>query len=233
MVALTVAGIIAGLIILDIVMSRAWLGMRMRRRRRAQGTGDRAASLDGALRHQVAPGVFHHRGHMWVHWQPGGEAVAGANDLLHQVVGPLDEVRAPVPGTALRQGEKAVMLRQGGKVMYLTAPVTGTVTEVNPETVQTPDLVKQDPYGRGWIFTMQTRRPEEDIHHMMLGDRAARWLDREARRMRFFLTERIKQGHANAADSGAMDVNGILERMNEETWILFKDQFIYQEEWRR
>lgn len=233
MVALTVAGIIVGLILLDIAVSRAWLGARMRRRRRAHGAADPAPSLDGALRHRIAPGAFHHRGHMWVHWQPGGDAVAGANDLLHQVIGPLDEVRAPEPGAALRQGEKAVMLRQGEKVLFLTAPVTGTVSEVNADAVGDPELIKQDPYGKGWIFAVRPHRPEEDIHHMMLGDRAARWLDREARRLRFFLLERIRHGDAAAPDGGALDVNGALERMGEETWVLFKDQFIYQEEWRR
>lgn len=231
MVALTVAGMIVVFVALDIVLSRMWMRARLRRRRnRARNAGDRAPALDGMLIAGVAPGVFHHRGHMWAHWRPQGEAVAGADDLLHRVLGRIDEVRPPAPGDSLKQGDKAVLLRQGDRVLFLTSPVTGTVTAVNPDL--TPDLMRKSPYEKGWIFTIRPERPEEDIHNMMIADRAGNWLQRESRRMRFFVDERINSLAPGALGNDEININGILERLDEETWVLFKDQFVYQLEWR-
>ena len=35
------------------------------------------------------------------------------------------------------------------------APVTGDIVEVNEELIGTPELVNQDPYGKGWMFKVK------------------------------------------------------------------------------
>jgi glycine cleavage system H protein len=39
-------------------------------------------------------------------------------------------------------------------VSDLFAPVSGEVVEVNAELPKTPELVNQDPYGRGWMIVI-------------------------------------------------------------------------------
>ena len=39
-------------------------------------------------------------------------------------------------------------------VSDLFSPVTGEVTERNEEAVKSPELVNQDPYGRGWLVRL-------------------------------------------------------------------------------
>ena len=158
--------------------------------------------------------------------------VTGADDFLHRIIGRIDEVRPPTPGDALKQGDKAVLLRQGDRVVYLTSPVTGTVRAVNKDLAWDASLIKLSPYDNGWLFTVSPTRPEEDMRHLMIAERAQAWLEREVRRIRFFMNARIMSGVSAVTGEGALDANGILERMNEETWVLFKDQFIYQREWR-
>jgi glycine cleavage system H protein len=46
-------------------------------------------------------------------------------------------------------------------VSDLFAPVSGQVVEVNAELPKSPDLVNQDPYGRGWMIVIAPSSPRE------------------------------------------------------------------------
>ena len=43
----------------------------------------------------------------------------------------------------------------------LIAPVSGTIVEVNEELKDAPELVNEDPYGKGWIITIEMSDPDE------------------------------------------------------------------------
>ena len=36
----------------------------------------------------------------------------------------------------------------------MVSPVEGEIVEVNPEVVKHPSLLRQDPYGQGWLMTV-------------------------------------------------------------------------------
>ncbi len=40
-------------------------------------------------------------------------------------------------------------------------PVSGKVLEVNKELDSTPEIVNQDPYGKGWMIKLELSNPEE------------------------------------------------------------------------
>jgi glycine cleavage system H protein len=40
-------------------------------------------------------------------------------------------------------------------VSDLFLPVNGTITEVNPDLNNNPELVNSDPYGEGWMIKMR------------------------------------------------------------------------------
>jgi len=46
-------------------------------------------------------------------------------------------------------------------VSDLFAPLSGEVVEVNGALVKTPELVNQDPYGKGWMLVIQVASPGE------------------------------------------------------------------------
>ncbi|HLU43399.1 MAG TPA: glycine cleavage system protein H, partial [Natronosporangium sp.] len=40
-------------------------------------------------------------------------------------------------------------------VSEIYSPLTGSVTAVNQEAVDSPELINSDPYGRGWLFELE------------------------------------------------------------------------------
>jgi len=51
-------------------------------------------------------------------------------------------------------------------VSDLFLPVSGTITELNPDLANSPDSVNSDPYGKGWMVKMTVNDPA-DVEKLM------------------------------------------------------------------
>jgi glycine cleavage system H protein len=40
-------------------------------------------------------------------------------------------------------------------VSEIFSPVSGTIAEVNSDLSDTPQMINEDPYGKGWIFAVE------------------------------------------------------------------------------
>jgi hypothetical protein len=75
-----------------------------------------------------------------------------------------------------------------GKKAQVLSPITGTVTAVNRDVEEAPNLAWRDPYRRGWLLMMQPDRPEE-ISQLYSGESAKAWFTQEAEKLNTLLTE--------------------------------------------
>lgn len=233
MVALTVVSLILAAVIFDVIVTRVGQTIRKRHRRRiAMEEGNETLFLKSRITPDIAQGVFHTRSHTWLLWQKEGKALVGMDDLLHRVIGRFDEVRLPSVGQRLNRSEKAALVRQGDRVLYFPSPASGVVREINTALLENPGLAKSDPYGAGWFFSIQPTNPDTDIQHHMIMRRAADWSARETERIREFFVDLMRKGARVRNDGGAPAIEGILEKMDDKVWVIFKDLFIYQHEWR-
>jgi glycine cleavage system H protein len=46
-------------------------------------------------------------------------------------------------------------------VSEIFSPVSGTVSEVNTDLADTPQVINEDPYGKGWIFAVEMSDPNQ------------------------------------------------------------------------
>jgi glycine cleavage system H protein len=99
--------------------------------------------------------------HEWV--RAGGEtAVArvGITDFAQDALGDIVFVTLPEVGREVEAGQPCGELESTKSVSDVYAPVTGTVTAVNPALDANPELVNSDPYGEGWMFEVGYSGPE-------------------------------------------------------------------------
>ncbi len=52
----------------------------------------------------------------------------------------------------------------------LPSPVKGTILETNSELDQSPELINQEPYGRGWLALVQPENLESDLGKLMTAE---------------------------------------------------------------
>jgi glycine cleavage system H lipoate-binding protein len=126
---------------------------------------------------QVPANFFFHPGHTWVRLDGGDTVTVGISDFAQRLVGPLGRVQLPAIGTSLVQGEPAITLDANGAAVPMLAPVDGQVVAVNARLAGSSDLVKDSPYGDGWLLKVKSTRLAGNLKNLLSGSLARRWMD--------------------------------------------------------
>ncbi|MGB8412776.1 MAG: glycine cleavage system protein H [Candidatus Binatus sp.] len=79
----------------------------------------------------------------------------GVTDFLQQHSGDVAFVHVKPEGTALKASGEFAALETMKVDVSLTSPVAGAVVEVNQVLKSAPEVVNQDPYGRGWLAAIE------------------------------------------------------------------------------
>ncbi len=99
--------------------------------------------------------------HEWVKQEAGNSFLVGITEYAQRELGDIVYVEVETVGKALEAGEIFGTVEAVKTVSDLFLPVAGTITELNPELTQSPDLVNTDPYGKGWMIKLTVNDPAE------------------------------------------------------------------------
>ncbi len=95
------------------------------------------------------------REHEWVIDNGNGTATIGITDHAQELLTDIVFVELPAVGKQVRQMEPVAVVESVKSVSDVYSPVSGKVTEVNQKLEQSPELINQDPYGKGWIAKLE------------------------------------------------------------------------------
>ncbi len=98
--------------------------------------------------------------HEWVAVD-GGIATVGVTDYAQKQLGDVVFVELPEVGSAFSAGDDAGVVESVKAASDVSAPITGEITEVNPDLEEAPGTVNTDPTGDGWFFKMTIADPGE------------------------------------------------------------------------
>lgn len=121
-----------------------------RRRHRGDGPGSTAFGTGYALDH-----------HVWV-YRGESDCVVGITEALARRLGSVQSVEVAGAGDELRQGEALAEVRAGAESLLLSTPLSGTVTSVNPQMTNNPQLLRHDPKQGGWLVRLVPSRVEQE-----------------------------------------------------------------------
>jgi len=93
--------------------------------------------------------------HEWAK-EEGERVRVGITAFAQEQLGDVVFVELPKVGAKVTQAAGFGVVESVKAVSDLFAPLSGTVVEVNAELTQTPEVVNQDPYGRGWMIVIGT-----------------------------------------------------------------------------
>ncbi len=88
-------------------------------------------------------------------WYRSGDGAVGITDHAQQALGDIVYVELPAVGAHVEAGKPFGTVESVKSVSELYAPVSGVVRAVNGELTAAPELVNQDPYGRGWMVRVE------------------------------------------------------------------------------
>ncbi len=98
--------------------------------------------------------------HEWARVE-GARARVGITAYAQEQLGDVVFVELPKVGTKVTQMQPFGVVESVKAVSDLFAPLTGAVVEVNGALVKQPELVNQDPYGKGWMLVIEVASPPE------------------------------------------------------------------------
>ena len=96
----------------------------------------------------------------WVRVE-GDEAVVGITDFLQTKMGDIAFAEAPIE-TSFEQDDILATLESTKATVDVTAPASGELIAFNEELDEHPELINQDPYGKGWIARLRLTDWEGD-----------------------------------------------------------------------
>jgi len=98
--------------------------------------------------------------HVWV--QTNGEgAQVGISDFAAEALGTIIYVELPEVGDEVTRGDSFAAVESGKASVELPAPISGHVLKVNEKLEDSPDLINQDTYGKGWIVVLEMKDATE------------------------------------------------------------------------
>jgi len=94
------------------------------------------------------------KSHEWVRVE-GGMAVVGISDHAQRELTDIVYVELPETGKQVEAGKECAVVESVKAASDIYAPVSGEVVSANEELAEAPELVNDDPYGKGWMFKIK------------------------------------------------------------------------------
>ncbi len=93
--------------------------------------------------------------HEWIRFEDDDTAVVGVTDFAQHELGDIVYVDITTVGQTVEEGEIFGSVEAVKTVSDLFIPVSGEVLEFNDELEASPELVNEDPYGKGWMVRIK------------------------------------------------------------------------------
>ncbi len=115
---------------------------------------------------RVKAGYLYSPEEFWADIQ-GKTATVGLTDFLQKAKGDVAFLETVEPGTEVKRGDEIGKIETIKATFSIISPVSGKISEVNPEMDASPYLINHDPYGAGWIYRIELSDPEGDKAQLM------------------------------------------------------------------
>ena len=106
--------------------------------------------------------------HEWTRIE-GNIATIGVTDFAQSELGDIAWLEMPEVGDETKIGETFGTIEAVKTVEDLYAPISGKIIEINSELLDSPELVNDDPYGKGWIVKLEIS-DEAEIAKLLSAD---------------------------------------------------------------
>jgi len=127
--------------------------------------------------------LSYHPGHSWLVRERKNVVRIGADEFAAALLGGIERVELPKPGTWVRQGQKILAFFRDGVRTEMVSPTEGEVMEVNSEVLGNPAVLRQDPYGKGWLLAVHVLDEENTGRNLVPKGLIRQWMQDAVERL--------------------------------------------------
>jgi len=175
----------------------------------------------------IPRGYFFSPKHVWLELLGSGTVRVGIDDFIQKVIGAIDEIRLVPASSVVKRGDPILTLKQNGRELSITSPLSGKVLVSNDLLEKSPELLKQDPYLAGWVATILPENLSAEVKQLNVAEDAATWLRKEVARFRDFINVRSPRLAAGVTMlDGGIPILGVLQGAEATVWKEFEREFL-------
>lgn len=179
---------------------------------------------------KVPQGLFFNRFHTWTHLEKSGLAKVGLDDFLLHITGEVKFSPFAQSGERVRKGDLLAQVDQKGKLLKVYSPISGEIMEANSELANSPELLNEDPYVKGWIYKVKPTSWVADTNSYFLAEDATLWATQELDRFKDFLSTSLGKyspmpSNVILQDGGEL-IDQPLSELPNEVWQEFQKDFL-------
>jgi glycine cleavage system H protein len=179
---------------------------------------------------KIPQGIFYGKNHTWTFMEKNGNAAVGIDDFLLQTTGNVKIKKIKQPGEIINRGDLITELELDNKSLSIFSPISGKVENFNDSLHDYPEMLNDDPFGKGWIYKIKPVKWLEEVKSCYLAEEASKWSRNEMVRFKDFLAaSNQKYAPENAylvlQDGGELSTN-ILSQMPDAIWKDFQKSFL-------
>lgn len=168
----------------------------------------------------VPDNLLYHPGHTWAASEGGDMVRVGIDDFAAKLTGEAAAMDIPERGQWIRQGQRIISMRKDGRKIELVSPIEGTVVDVNQAALDNPRLAHEDPYGDGWLLSVNSPDARTNFRNLLGGNVARRWMDEAAARLRA-----VAVPAGAMAQDGGLAVDSMLDQLPNADWEQLAKEF--------
>jgi len=132
--------------------------------------------IDG---HKLPEELYYTKDHTWARIEDNGTVTVGLDAYGTKAAGNIEYIDLPLDDDEFEAGEAFGSLESAKWVGGLLMPVSGTVIEVNENIEDDLDILKEDPYGEGWLIKLKPSNLKDDLKSLVHGLDVGPWLRKE------------------------------------------------------
>ncbi len=99
--------------------------------------------------------------HEWVSQEEDGLVKIGISDHAQAQLGDLVFIELPEEGATFSQGDACAVVESVKAASDVYCPVSGEIVAINELLADSPEIVNNDPYNDGWLFSVRLDDADE------------------------------------------------------------------------
>jgi glycine cleavage system H protein len=104
--------------------------------------------------------IRYHKEHTWVRVS-GRKGTIGITDYAQDALGDIVYIDLPEVDASVEANTEMSEIESTKSTSSVISPVSGKILEVNEELSESPEIINEDPYGKGWIAVIELEDPSE------------------------------------------------------------------------
>jgi len=121
----------------------------------------------------------YHKEHTWVRVS-GKKATVGISDYAQDALGDIVYIDLPETDTTIEANSELAEIESTKATSSVISPVSGTVIEVNDDLSESPEIINEEPYGKGWIAVIEMEDNSE-LDDLMESADYAKYVEEETK----------------------------------------------------